>query len=357
MRFKKQRLLQLAVVVLFLLSFSFGLIVGKSQPYGFSEAYNLQDQIHYTQYNSSNLSSIKTIDDANKKRFELLKLINGDVKIEVTKIEDPRFDLKNLDIIEEILIDMDFGVNSIAYLFHPNKSNNNLIIYHAGHDEGFINATDTIQFFLEEEFPVLAFSMPLESMNSRPLVDTRFGKIRLKDHNHLSTLDFDGFSSLKFFIAPIVASLEYTKKYNFDSISMVGLSGGGWTTVIYAALDPGISLSYPVAGSTPFYLRAKYDSWGDYEQNNMQIYGIANYIDLYIMGSIGKGRKQLQIFNNNDSCCYRGEEFESYDAIVQDAISNIGEGDFSVWIDDYDYHGISERALRLIVNDIKSATE
>lgn len=32
---------------------------------------------------------------------------------------------------------------------------------------------------------------------------------------------------------------------------MVGLSGGGWTTTDYSALDPRITLSLPVAGSLP----------------------------------------------------------------------------------------------------------
>ena len=36
---------------------------------------------------------------------------------------------------------------------------------------------------------------------------------------------------------------------------MAGLSGGGWTTTLYAAIDPSIRYSFPVAGTIPLYLR------------------------------------------------------------------------------------------------------
>ena len=36
---------------------------------------------------------------------------------------------------------------------------------------------------------------------------------------------------------------------------MIGLSGGGWTTTVAAAIDPRVGLSIPVAGSLPFDMR------------------------------------------------------------------------------------------------------
>ena len=51
-------------------------------------------------------------------------------------------------------------------------------------------------------------------------------------------------------------------EYNFKRYSMIGLSGGGWTTVVYAAIDERISDSFSVAGSIPFYLRVDEQRYG-----------------------------------------------------------------------------------------------
>lgn len=55
---------------------------------------------------------------------------------------------------------------------------------------------------------------------------------------------------------PINTVLNYIEaKYTFKDFSMVGISGGGCTTHLYAAVDPRIKTSFPVAGSLPRYLR------------------------------------------------------------------------------------------------------
>ena len=41
------------------------------------------------------------------------------------------------------------------------------------------------------------------------------------------------------------------KALGYKHIVMAGLSGGGWTTTISAAIDPRITLSMPIAGSMP----------------------------------------------------------------------------------------------------------
>ena len=85
---------------------------------------------------------------------------------------------------------------------------------------------------------------------------------------------------------------------------MVGLSGGGWTTNLISALDDRIKYSFNVAGSIPLYYRER-GSIGDIEQYLPQLYrDIAGYPDLYILGAFGKGRKQVQILNRQDDCCF-----------------------------------------------------
>src|ERR1041385_7687309 len=84
---------------------------------------------------------------------------------------------------------------------------------------------------------------------------------------------------------------------------MVGLSGGGWTTTLYAAIDPRIRKSFPVAGSIPLYLYSDHYQT-DAEQSRPELYSLAGYPDLYVLGSSGIGRKQVQILNHSDSCCF-----------------------------------------------------
>jgi len=117
-------------------------------------------------------------------------------------------------------------------------------------------------------------------------------------------------SPMKFFLESTVAGLNYSKSRsradhfpNYRAFHMVGLSGGGWTTTVYAAIDPTIRCSFPVAGSLPLYLRVG-GSVGDREQLEPSFYGIAGYPDLYVLGAQGSGRRQVQILVRRDDCCF-----------------------------------------------------
>lgn len=126
---------------------------------------------------------------------------------------------------------------------------------------------------------------------------------------------------------------------------MIGLSGGGWTTTLYAAVDTRVKLSVPVAGSLPLYLRWG-GSVGDTEQFIESFYRIAGYPDLYVLGSTGKGRKQIQVLNQNDDCCFGRAQHDAaqaampyedavreYEFRVSAALRRAGPGAFQVRID------------------------
>ncbi len=187
----------------------------------------------------------------------------------ITKdIFDPDFSsLDNLKSIDQITVAMDHGINSIIYLLHPVRDNHKLMIYHQGHRGGFLLGKETIAYFLGKGYAVAAFAMPLLGMNNQPVVDLpRFGKLRLHTHDHLRYLDTATFSSLKLFLEPVAILLNYVEQeHDFRSVSMTGVSGGGWTTTLYAAVDPRITRSYPVAGTLPVYLSSEVEV-GDYEE-------------------------------------------------------------------------------------------
>ena len=97
---------------------------------------------------------------------------------------------------------------------------------------------------------------------------------------------------LRFFLEPEIVSLNYLlQKNNYRNINMVGLSGGGWTTNLLAAIDDRIGYSFSVAGSMPLYYRSD-ASMGDIEQFLPELYrDVAGYPELYVLGAFGKGRK------------------------------------------------------------------
>jgi len=271
---------------------------------------------------------------------------------------DPRYaDLKNLDSIDMLSIDMDDGVNSIQYLFKPIDANNKLIIYHQGHKGDFIEGKQIIQHFLENKFTVLASSMPLLGMNSQPIIEhPNFGTIKLTSHNQLKFLESDDFSPMKFFIHPIIISLNHLAiEENFESVHMIGISGGGWTTTLVSAIDDRIDQSFSVAGSYPIFLRTEPKNLGDYEQTNPDFYKITNYLDLYIMASSGTDRKHIQIFNKYDSCCFDGDPFLVYEEKIKKTLENFDEGYFEIYLDDtHKEHIISAHALEIIINEIEN---
>ena len=61
-----------------------------------------------------------------------------------------------------------------------------------------------------------------------------------------------GVATGRFFVEPVILTINYAKQVlGYKRVVMMGLSGGGWTTTMAAALDPRIELSIPVAGSIP----------------------------------------------------------------------------------------------------------
>ena len=263
--------------------------------------------------------------------------------------------------IQSLTIGMDYGLRSVAYLFTPALSNNRLFIYHAGHDGGpffediFVNNEGqrpglVISRLLREHYNVLVFGMPIWALDQKhPTVDVPGrGKVTLQSHENLfSYLE----KPLRFFFEPLVVALNtfQNSARPFEHIFMMGLSGGGWTTTLYAALDVRIEQSFPVAGSIPNYLRIGFETLGDAEQDDLGLYRLANYCELYVMGSVGPGRSQLQILNRHDSCCFYGDRYVNWVEPVRQRAGEIG-GRYDFFLDEsHRDHKISTVALDRIM--------
>ena len=319
----------------------------------------------FEKFDASSIIEIETKKDLNSKRTALINYIWKDqiptklpTNIEEHFIDDTFSDIKNLKRLDKITIEMEHGINSIAYFFTPYESNNKLIIYHHGHAGDFSLEKNTLASFLNNGYSVVGFNMPLIGMNNQPVIETSdFGPIKFISHNQFSLLESPKFSPIKYFVEPITLSLNYIdENYDFDSYYMVGLSGGGWITVLYSAIDERISESYSVAGSYPLHLRHETKNIGDYEQLNPNIYRISNYLELYTMSSFGDNRKLVQLFIHNDPCCFQAELYDKfpYGNAIQDKLAILGDqGKFSVFLDSStNQHEISDYALGLILDDM-----
>ena len=325
----------------------------------------LQDDSQIFDVDPSSLITIHNKEDVIQKRNSLINYIwKGQyfptqtlpTKIEREINESQFADLTNISHIDKITISMKYDVNSYSYLIVGKNDNQKLVIYHQGHAGDFMLGKNTIQNLLNEGYSVLAFSMPLIGMNNQPEIDIpNIGILKLTSHYYFWFLESNDFSPIQYFLDPIVISLNYVEKqYQFDSINMIGISGGGWTTVIYSALDERVSQSYSIAGSLPIFLRSNQSDIGDYEQILPELYNIANYLDLYIMSSYGDNRKFVQIFNKFDPCCFSGERAKIYSDEIQSTLSKLGKGKFEIHIDDtHKNHKISNHALEIILNDMK----
>jgi len=115
------------------------------------------------------------------------------------------------------------------YLEHP-KPRPTLIVLHGGHWDSIRSFGPLINIIMSNGFSVLYLSMPL--------IDTEKEKDFSNVHNLFFQYESPEFTGIKFFVDPIATCLNYIlEKGQYQSVSMVGFSGGGWTTMLYSALD------------------------------------------------------------------------------------------------------------------------
>ncbi|MCP5523475.1 MAG: hypothetical protein H7A46_18210 [Verrucomicrobiales bacterium] len=285
-----------------------------------------------------------------------------------TNIPSPVQSLDHLDRVDELQMNLAPDLEGRAWHFVPEHPNRELVVLHHGHgctldddpgpaDVGY-GLQRTIHALLREGYGVLGVFMP----HMRP-GDCTGGHNAMFEQNH------DSRSPIRLFLESTAIGLNHLKQaktpdgsLQYRAFHMIGLSGGGWTTTVYAALDPTIRCSFPVAGSIPLYLRAG-GSVGDREQFEPSFYRLAGYPDLYVLGALGEGRRQVQILGRRDDCCFGEaqhdepatglpyeEAMRRYERQVQAALAGIGDGAFRLEIDETaPSHMISHHAIEQII--------
>ena len=218
------------MIPIIIVTFSYGIVVGLYEYFPYEELNQVKKTIFsegddvpnntstsLEKFDVSSIIGIETREDLTYKKDSLIKYIWKDqmptelpTSIEENFIDDNFSDLKNLKQLDKITIEMEYGVNSIAYFFIPHESNNKLIIYHHGHAGDFILEKNTLAFFLNNGYSVVGFNMPLKGTNNQPVIETSdFGPVKFISHNQFLLLESSKFSPIKYFVEPIVLSLNY----------------------------------------------------------------------------------------------------------------------------------------------------
>jgi len=104
----------------------------------------------------------------------------------------------------------------------------------------------------------------------------------------------------------------------------------------------------------PAYLHQIYHV-ADYERIISQLYENVNALELFVMSGYGDDRKAVQIFIKNDPGGRCGEFYKTYEEPVRSRVSQLGSGEFSVYLDDtINGHEISEYSLSIILKHMNS---
>jgi pimeloyl-ACP methyl ester carboxylesterase len=270
-----------------------------------------------------------------------------------TRLELP---LAGVARTDELLVRQAYGIDSRIELHVPaTPAPRGFVIVHGGHADLEVGMRAVLETLAGAGYVVAAVNMPLTGWNPQPTVRLPgYGTLTLTTHDLLALLPERPDHLLALFLDPVEATVERARRMGFSTVDMVGLSGGGWTTTVSAALDPRIRRSYAVAGSLPTYLRSAPANQGDFEQLGLPFYRLADYQDLYALGALEAGRRQRQIHNDHDPCCFALQSVPPYARSVRDVLARIGGGSFDVQIVGSATHDVGPAALAAIVRDLEA---
>ena len=286
-------------------------------------------------------------------------------------------------------------INSVIFAWTPKFSNGRLFIVHDGHSPDGYTVTNgalsvfpkavadtsnevTVSRLLQAGYTVIWIQMPLYGDNLTTLnasfskvfpdtpvsgctTDSPYIQVILTNSNSNTCSPHDLIfansrtwgSPFRYFIEPVIVAINtamtpgnlLSQNGQFVDITMMGASGGGWTTVLAAALDRRITNSASVAGSLPlFYPSASDPATCQMSRDSEQIaptgdlYKSVSYLDLYIMAANGtdpngRYRRHMQINNQFDACCFYGINFLGYVPTLSNHIQQNSLGNYRYILD------------------------
>ncbi len=305
------------------------------------------------------LIQIETAADVARVRASLIDVIWGRRGFPVDRqpslveedVEDDVFSgLPNLARIDRLTVDMGDDVRSHPLWLHPEEANGRIILYHHGYAGTVHDMAHLIAALVENGYAVLAINLMGYggTSDTAPSIDGP----RVNLHFALDRIE----SPLRYHFEPVVVGLNHVLGSDRDAAAdMIGFSAGGFITAVAAAIDTRIVRSYPVAGVYPIYLRTGQDILVEGPPYYPPMLEAASYLDMFVLGAAGERRRQLQVFNRYDRCCFNNTKGRLYEPAVKEALEKVGlGGGFGVLIDEtHADHKISRFAVDALLADLR----
>lgn len=270
-----------------------------------------------------------------------------------------------------------WNFQQLSYLIHPTNTSNaeRVVIVHQGHANTLeAGVGTTANHLLQNGFTVAVMEMPLFGWNTDTTASIPGrGTLNYANHDQMifNTAQNNDGRGFRLFLEPVVQTVNhiFASTPGLVDVGMVGLSGGGWTTSLMSAIDPRIKLSAPVAGSAPLYHRnVDPSSVGDPEQYYLPLFrediaangtggGVATWLEIYALGGYGQDRRQIQVTNEFDNCCFPGTFPNSYKSIVSAKVDSLGAGQWEHFLDSTHHsHQISNHVIQNVINPLFGIT-
>lgn len=294
---------------------------------------------------------IRTMDDALQTRRDLLTRIFGTPALPslapttiISPTADP-FEVADDSVrVERLELELPGDVTTPVWALFPENPSGQLVVVHQGHwhtlKEGRLASVASVA--LARGDTVIGLTMPLfgDSVGPVPTHDDLIARFPDDTPGH----------GAQVFLTPVAAAIDYvTAQLAVDTIVFVGISGGGWTGMLYAAIDPRVDVVIPIAGGEPLYQRTDLD-WGDREQSDTHLYEVAGYLDLFVLGTLEPGRRYHMVQHRYDTCCFAGTGYQDWEPTVRDTLAALDGGDFRVVLDESIHgHEVSPHTLAALV--------
>jgi len=200
--------------------------------------------------------------------------------------------------------------------------------------------------------------MPLRGPNWQDIIlpDGSVYEPRPYGHDWFRQWQDKGDLTMRYFLGPTIYTINYALSLGYKAVWVTGVSGGGWTAMAAAAIDPRIPVSLPCADSLPWIFGAH--AHGDYEQDLQRgnpdwFLSIANFTVLYLLGALEPGRVSMQMLHENDECCFhaatRHDAIAGYTRWIWEQLAALPEhGNHTTVVADESHHWFNANELTMV---------
>lgn len=222
-----------------------------------------------------------------------------------------------------------FGLHSELLEYIPEVPTGCGLILHGGHGPWADGGGDQVAArALADGCRVIAIDMPAQGRNAGQEAILPTGERLAVEtdglHGAFDILDTPSRTALDVFVLPVIAAVDRMEATTDAPVTVAGLSGGGWTAAVAAAVDDRIARSLNVAGSTV--VDSAQPCAGDYEQCLSRLYEAVPMETIYALGASGPGRQSVQVLNYYDPCCFAGDDGSQWATGVQRDVAAAGAG-------------------------------